>query len=315
MPRIALSIALCWLAACTSDTDKSSVTDTDDTDPTADDTDLDLGDTDGDDTDVDVASDVLSIDTCNTNIADDVPAFYSAYFRCVDIEMDGTDVLITTTNLPPHLSPYYDEADPNTTTFDTMDGERFQNPNMLSAQDFTMRVVADPVPAGNLIDESTVNGENDGPPEYVGEFIGVSLDSVVMFAGTAAPGDDLEEEKFTFDAYEGHPQNSGVYHYHAITPGPLEVLDDVGIDGVELFAMLCDGALMFGCTELDGSTPDDSDFDVQNGHVHDISDGTTVHFTERYHTHACLDGSIRAHEYAPEMKYYEDCGNGTGGPP
>ena len=115
-----------------------------------------------------------------------------------------------------------------------------------------------------------------------------------MFAAMAAPGDDLSEEQYTFDLYEGHPAGS-TYHYHFETAGPLEVLVDRGLSdnsnpgegSMELYGVMCDGTLVLGCTELDGSSPVDSDFDAQNGHLHDVGDGTTTFFTNRYHTHVC----------------------------
>ena len=52
---------------------------------------------------------------------------------------------------------------------------------------------------------------------------------------------------------------------------------------------MCDGTLILGCTELDGSEPFSSDFDAQNGHLHDIKDGTNVFPPNRYHTHICTE--------------------------
>ena len=107
---------------------------------------------------------------------------------------------------------------------------------------------------------------------------------------------------------------TGNYHYHTTTKGPLEVLEHkgliqtpvVGSAEIELYGIMCDGTLIMGCTELDGSTPDNSDFDSQNGHVHDISDGTTVHFSNRYHTHICTE-TFTGHSFTPEIQYYEGC--------
>ena len=57
-----------------------------------------------------------------------------------------------------------------------------------------------------------------------------------------------------------------------------------------------------------GELPDGGDFDAQNGHVHDIADGTTTHFTNRYHTHVCPD-LWPSYPFFPEIAYYEttDC--------
>jgi hypothetical protein len=256
-----------------------------------------------------------------TTVADGVPAFYKKYFRCVDITMDGTDVLITTKDLPPHASPYYPANDPGWTAFDTMGGDRVQNPNRLSEQSLAVRVPAAPKSRGLTIDSSLVDHQAGNPFEYhFGQMsaAGICLDGVAMFHGVAAPGDDIAQEEHTFDTHEGHPQNTGVYHYHSASPGPLEVLQSMGLvtstvpgsAELEVYAIMCDGTLVLGCKELDGSTPDGGDLDAQNGHVHDIKDSEAVHFTQRYHTHLCRgqfpDG------YAPEIQYYDTCGAATG---
>ena len=152
------------------------------------------------------------------------------------------------------------------------------------------------------------------------------LSGLPIFAAMAAPGDDLAEEKYTFDLYEGHPAGT-TYHYHFETRGPLEVLVDRGLSddaepgagSMELYGIMCDGTLVLGCTELDGSVPDDADFDAQNGHVHDITDGATTYFTNRYHVHVC-PGLWPEYPFFPEIAYYDtsSCGGGNGpgnGPP
>ena len=68
---------------------------------------------------------------------------------------------------------------------------------------------------------------------------------------------------------------------------------------------MCDGTLVLGCTELDGTAPSASDFDAQNGHLHDISAGGTTHFTNRYHTHVCLN-QWPDYPFFPEIAYYEE---------
>ena len=51
---------------------------------------------------------------------------------------------------------------------------------------------------------------------------------------------------------------------------------------------MCDGTIVLGCTELDGSSPDNSDFDAQSGHLHDLVDeGWDNPFYEPL-SHSCL---------------------------
>jgi hypothetical protein len=261
------------------------------------------------------ASQLRTLANCETKVGAGVPAFFQKYFRCADISMDGTDVVLKSTDLPPHVSPYWPATDPNHVAFDTQGGTRTQNPNTLKAQALTIRIPMAPVAKGLTITKAMVNAKaGDSAEEYNfgdGGAGGLALDGVAIFHGVAAPGDDIAQEAHTFDKYEGHPQNSGVYHYHSPSPGPLEVLAAAKITGIELYGVMCDGALLLGCTELDGKQPDGKDFDAQNGHVHDIAADGTTYFTQRYHTHLC-PATFPADPYAPEIQYYKTC-NGGGG--
>jgi hypothetical protein len=263
------------------------------------------------------AGGVRTLDNCVTTFADDVPAFYKKYFRCVDVSMSGGDVVIKTSDLPPRKSPYYPDGNALAEEFDTQGGDRFKNPNRIAEQAMIMQIPADPKSKNLTIDTSLVDGSANNPNEYhftSGTPGGVSLDGVAMFHGVAAPGDDLKFQEKSFDETEGHPEMDGSYHYHGATPGPLEVLKAKGLvtsstpgqAQIELYAVMCDGTLVMGCTELDGSTPDSSAFDAQNGHVHDIAADGEVYFTGRYHTHVCR-GKF-ADEFAPEIQYYSTCG-------
>lgn len=264
-----------------------------------------------------INSETLNLDTCSTTIADDVPDFYKTWFRCVDIAMNGSAVVITTQGLPPHTSNYYPESDPNWVPFDTSrGGEYFENPNTLSGQTFSITIPADPVSRNLTISDTLVDGvvgtSND---EYGLGPQGIALDSVYLFNPLAAPGDDIEDEKFTFDLFNGHPTNTGAYHYHTTSSGPLEVAANAGQPAVELYGIMCDGTLILGCTELDGSAPDSADLDAQNGHAHDILDASgTTHFTGRYHTHIC-PGTLPNHKFTPEIQAYTGTGCAAGGPP
>ena len=277
-------------------------------------------DTDSD-TDADGPFDNDSIVDCDTNIDADVPAFYKTYFRCVDIWMDGGDVVIWSDGAPPHESAYYQNG-ALSVPWDNQGGSHFQNPNWIAAQDIEMTIPSNPVAKGITIDNALVDiTAMTSNEEYSLGTIGVALNGVSEFNAAAAPGMDLYDEQWSFDLYEGHPQNTGVYHYHGRTPGPLEVLWDAGLVSstepgqaeVELYGILCDGTLVLGCTELDGSTPSDGDFDAQNGHVHDIADATMTHFTDRYHTHVC-PAAYANHPFNPEIAYYDGGGCPRGGP-
>jgi len=264
----------------------------------------------------DAPSGARTLANCTTSIAADAPEFYKRYFRCVTVTKTATGVAIQSQDLPPHPSSYYPTDDPNYVPFDSSRGSQYHaNPNHIGAQTVTVDVPDDPVWTGITITSDYVDGQaGTNSAEYQLGVIGVALDSVSMYSGVAAPGDVLANEVYTFDDYDAHPDMNDSYHYHGPTPGPLEVLAADGkvtstVPGaaeVEVYGILCDGTVVLGCTELDGSAPSGA-LDAQGGHVHDLvdGDGTTL-FTNRYHVHVCFDGA-HGHTYTPEIHYYDAC--------
>jgi hypothetical protein len=244
-----------------------------------------------------------------------VAPFYSTYFSCVDVVASGNNTAITSDNFPPYESWYYSTTDENYIDFVSQGTGYYLNPNTISSQDLTISIVDNPITKGLTINDALVDGiVGTSSDEYGMGAVGVALNGVAIYNPLAAPGDDIEDEKFSFDFFSGHPTNTGYYHYHSSTKGPLEVLyhkgliqtPTVGSGEIELYGMMCDGTLILGCTELDGSVPSNSDFDAQNGHVHNITDGTSVFFSNRYHTHICTD-TYPDHKFTPEIQYYEGC--------
>ncbi len=240
-------------------------------------------------------------DTCTTSIGVDVPTFFGNYFRCVTITIEGDDIVIVSNGSPPHKSHYYNydtpanETHPNFVAFDTS-GSRSPNPNQIGNNALTIRFPLSPTSKDLTIDDSLVDAvSGSSPDEFPMGAAGIALDGVALFNSLAAPGDVIEDEAFTFDSYEAHPEQDGTYHYHSATPGPLEILEAQGIlsagdttpgsAAVELYGIMCDGTVVMGCTELDGSTPSDADFDSQNGHRHDMVDTDGIsQFVERVST-------------------------------
>jgi hypothetical protein len=254
-----------------------------------------------------------TLENCETSIADEVPLFYQDFYRCADIALAGDEIAITTIDLPPHASPYYPPDDPNWVAFDERGGTHFQNPNEIAEQSMTVTVPVEPVAKGITVTAELVDltaGTSDD--EYPGGN-GVQIDGTLLFAAMAAPGDDITEEEYTFDTWEGHPQNTGIYHHHGPNPAGLAALvalgfattDTPGEAELEVYGIMCDGTVILGCTEMDGSAPAGT-FDAQGGHVHDLvgEDGTT-YFSDRYHTHMCEP--LTGHGYTPEIQYYEGC--------
>jgi len=160
----------------------------------------------------------LTLANCAESYGPNVPDFYSTFFGCVDISSEAGGTTISTDGLPPHKSAYYPKDNPNYVAFDNRGGTHSQNPNEIGVTNFSVTIANNPVPKGITIDASLVdNAMNTSNEEYSGGPVGVALDGVVIFAAMAAPGDDLVEEQYTFDLYEGHPAFTA-YHYHFNTP-------------------------------------------------------------------------------------------------
>ena len=263
-----------------------------------------------------IPSEEITLETCNENINDNIPSFFMKYFKCVDIELTDNQVVITTDGIPPHQSWYFSEDHPNNIDFMSQGNGYYKNPNMILSQNIVISIPVNPNPKGIQIIGSEVDGiVNSTIHEFSMGPVGVALDGVSLFNSLAAPGDDIENEKFSFDYYNGHPEMSGTYHYHTTTKGPLEVLEyqeiiqtpTPGSGEIEVYGIMCDGTVILGCTELDGSSPNYMELDAQNGHIHDlIDDEGTTHLTDRYHTHICPE-QFPNHNYTPEIQYYDDC--------
>ncbi|HLL06595.1 MAG TPA: YHYH protein [Myxococcaceae bacterium] len=259
-----------------------------------------------------------TLENCQTNIAQDAPDFFKNYFRCVNVTMSGSSVVITTQSLPPHRSAYYGTSHPNYAPFDTSRGPQYkQNPNTIATLNVRLTIPMQPTPKGLTISPAMIDGVvGTSTHEYSLGAVGVALDSVALFNPLAAPGDSIEQEQYTFDSYNAHPTQRGEYHYHTTSPGPLEVLKAKGLvttsqpgaAELEVLGIFCDGTVVLGCTELNGATPQSADFDKQNGHVHDLVDKAgTVMMADRYHTHVCP--SRYTYKYTPEIQYYSSCVN------
>ncbi len=243
-----------------------------------------------------------TLETCETSIAADAPEPFASYFRCVTVTTTADAIVVSTRSLPPHPSYYYGEGDPNYADFDTTRGAEYHpNPNVLAERAVSFSIPREPTPKGIAVTADLVDGVvGTSADEYPMGPAGVALDSVPLFNPLAAPGDDIEQEKYTFDDYSAHPAPDGTYHYHTSSNGPLEVLAAIGSGGLELYGAMCDGTLVLGCSELDGSTPDPAGLDAQGGHVHDVADAGGVLAAARYHTHVCATGR----RFTPEIQFY-----------
>ena len=257
-----------------------------------------------------------TLDTCTTNIAADAPEFFKRYFKCVTITTTASGVSISSNGLPPHRSYYYGVGNANYEDFDTTRGAQYRaNPNRIATKNISFTIPNAPTSRSLTVTSSLVDGTiGTNSNEYSMGPAGVALDGVALFNPLAGPGDNIENEKYTFDVFNGHPPPDGTYHYHTSTKGPLEVLLKAGLitdatpgsASIELYGIMCDGTPVLGCKELDESSPAGA-LDAQGGHTHDLKDkaGTTL-LGARYHAHLCPT-SATGRKFTPEIQYYSTC--------
>jgi hypothetical protein len=183
----------------------------------------------------------------------ELPSVYQKIYGASDIYLEGDFVVIKTNGTPDHKSPYYTDAS-KYEDYNGTNPDWNQNPNTISSLNFTFKIPLNPVKASN----------NAATPLGV---MGVSLNGVAFFNQYAGPNNQaLTSEINSFDQYNGHPQQQGVYHYHI---EPLYLTSTKGKD--VLLGFLLDGFPVYGVTE-NGVAVDNSDLDEFHGHTHATAD-------------------------------------------
>ena len=181
-----------------------------------------------------------------------LPAVYAKIYGATSITFDGTFVTIKCNALPDHKSAYYPVANPLHENFSgtTFGGGTFaQNPNTIATQNITLKIPVNPI----------VNAAHPATP---GGVIGVAINGVPFFNQYAAMGSPLTNEINGFDQWWGHPQMSGMYHYH-VEPFYLTTIKATKSS---LMGFLLDGFPVYGPKETDNSDP--VSLDVYHGHTH-----------------------------------------------
>jgi YHYH protein len=189
----------------------------------------------------------------------EVPAVYKKIYGATSITSDGTYITFKTRNLPDHKSPYYATSNAlyEAYTGTTFGGTTFsKNPNSISEISATVKIPLNP----------KVDAAHAATP--LGP-IGIALNGVALFNQYAGPNNQaLTGEIAGFDKYYGHPQNSGVYHYHV---EPL-YLTTVKSTKSGLMGFLLDGFPVYGPQEENGTAVISSQLDVYHGHTHATMD-------------------------------------------
>lgn len=185
-----------------------------------------------------------------------LPAMFTQFYGA-QVSADGTTVVLRATSVPDHPSPYFGQGSAN---YEAPHAGMQVNPNRIVSQNMVLRVPSNPQIAA---------ASSDTPMGVMG----VSVNGIALFNQYAAGRAPLTSEIQTFDRYNGHPQQSGVYHYH-IEPVYLTAQGSSRLVGV-----LLDGFPVYGTRDPSGATP--SNLDNCNGHV-----GATPEFPQGiYHYH------------------------------
>lgn len=169
-------------------------------------------------------------------------------------KLSGSTRVITTNDLPDHITGIFPvQTSDAAYSYD-------HNPNTIKSQSLTYNLSANPT---------------YGTPSCMGGEVGVMLTGVAIFNGFDAGGRDAGAWEVQ-DSCEGHPQSSGIYHYHTLS----SCIKDVSERTVIGFAL--DGFPITGPKIGDGNYLTTSDLDECHGITSDIVlDGkktTTYHY-------------------------------------
>lgn len=182
------------------------------------------------------------------------------------VAVEGEQRVFTGNDLPDHATGLFPVA---------TDDEAYQydrNPNSIAEQAISFAIPAEP--------------EVADAPSCVGGEVGVLLSGAMLFNAVDAGGRDAVAWEVQ-DACDGHPQMSGVYHYHSVsdcTPGIAEV--DASGHSV-LIGYAFDGFGIFGHNGEGGAEVTNEDLDECHGHVGEVEwEGEMV---EMYHYHATYE--------------------------
>lgn len=194
-----------------------------------------------------------------------VPEIYKKIYGATDIYVEGTNIVIKCNAVPDHKSPYFQVTAWAATKYEAYNGSNplFSiNPNRISAQSITFKIPMNP----------SVNAAHSATPMGC---MGVSLNGVPFFNQYAAGGAPLTGEINSFDQYLGHPQQTGMYHYHE---EPVYLTSTKGSSA--LMGFLLDGFPVYGPNDMNGSAA--TGLDAYHGHT-----GATADYPGGiYHYHA-----------------------------
>ena len=204
--------------------------------------------------------------TTTTPPAATLPAMYSKFSAALQIYVEGNYVVIKSTGIPDHKSPYFQPTDARYEAYNGTNPAFVLNPNRIMAQTITFKIPITPA------ESPTKPATPLGP-------IGVAINGIPVFNQYAGPGTPLTNEINSFDQYNGHPQQSGSYHYHV---EPKYITTQKGRSA--LLGVLLDGYPVYGPME-NGVILTSSNLDAYHGH----STATAEFPGGIYHYHTTAD--------------------------
>ena len=185
-----------------------------------------------------------SAPTGTTTTTASLPSGYEKFTNGTSLRVDGSFVVVSTTDIPNHKSPYFGAGSAN---YVAPTAGIVLNPNSIAAQSYVFRIPIAPTIAAT-------------PSDTPMDAIGVALNGVVFFNQYAAGRVALGPEIVSFDQYNGHPAMQNNYHYH------FEPLFLTQSSKAALIGFMLDGFPIYGPQETTGSAP--SGLDSCNGHTH-----------------------------------------------
>ena len=169
--------------------------------------------------------------TTTTTTNTTLPDVFKKFSSSVTISLSGDYIVLNTKAIPDHKSPYFGKTDSRYEAYNGTNSNFSINPNSIIEQNVTFKIPLNPTEA------STKTSTSLGP-------MGIAINGVPLFNQYAGPNQPLAGEINSFDQYNGHPQQSGQYHYHV---EPLYITTKNTKSG--LIGFLLDGYPVYGPLE------------------------------------------------------------------
>lgn len=168
------------------------------------------------------------------------------------ITAQGDQRLFSSNDLPDHPTGNF-PISPNDDAYQVD-----RNPNSIQGQSFQFKVPTNPTVAVQ--------------PTCVGGEVGILLSGVLLFSSFDAEGRDAVAHEVQ-DQCDGHPQESGYYHYHSLSP----CIPDTSTGQSALMGYAFDGFGIYGPYGADGKELTNADLDECHGITSEVEwDGQKV---------------------------------------